>query len=203
MYDNETLLPISALQHIVFCPRQCALIHVEKLWVENLLTYQGRELHKNVHKLGHEKRRDKCKEKAMQIASYQYGIFGEADVVEFYKGGRVRIVEHKRGAPKNHNADKVQLLAQALCLEEMLNVKIEYGFLFYNKIKRREKVFFDDSLRSITTKAIDDFRSMIQNKYTPKGSYSQSCKSCSFFDICKPKIFGKKSMAEYIKRNAL
>ncbi len=203
MYSDETLLPISALQHIVFCPRQCALIHVEKLWVENLLTYQGRELHKNVHKLGHEKRRDKRKDKAMQIVSYKYGIFGEADIVEFGKGGSVRIVEHKRGSPKNHNADKVQLLAQALCLEEMLDISITHGFLFYNKIKRREKVIFDDSLRDITIKAIEDFRYMIANKYTPKGKYSPSCKSCSFFDICKPKIFEQKSVAAYIRRNAL
>ncbi len=203
MYSDEKLLPISGLQHIVFCPRQCALIHVEKLWIENSLTYQGRQLHKNVHKLGHEKRQDKRKEKAMQIVSYKYAIFGEADMVEFDKGGSVKIVEHKRGSPKNHNADKVQLCAQAMCLEEMLNISIEYGFLFYNKIKRREKVLLDDSLRGITIKAIDDFRSMMQNKYTPKGSYSPSCKSCSFFDICIPKIFDRESVAAYIKKNAL
>ncbi len=201
MYNDDELLPISALQHIIFCPRQCALIHVEKLWKENILTFQGRHLHKNVHKRGHEKRGSKNTEKSSQIASYEYGIFGEADIVEFYKDGSVHIVEHKRGKPKNHNADKVQLCAQAICLEEMLNAKIEYGFLFYNATKHREKVFFDKDLREQTINAISDFRNMFVQKITPKAQYRPSCKSCSFFDICKPKIFRHKNVGIYIKGN--
>ncbi len=90
-----------------------------------------------------------------------------------------------------------------MCLEEMQSINISHGFLFYNKIKRREKVLFDDNLRGITIKAIDDFRYMIQNKYTPKGVYSPSCKSCSFFDICIPKIFERKSVTAYIRGNVL
>lgn len=203
MYSEEELLPISALQHFVFCPRQCALIHVEKLWVENILTYQGRYLHKNVHKKGHEKRKDQRKEKSLQIASYVYGIFGEADMVEFYADGTVHIVEHKRGRPKAHQADEIQLCAQAICLEEMLDKKIEYGFLFYNETKRREKIIFDEELRRVTVKTIDDFRNMIANKYTPKGLYTASCKSCSLVEICIPKMFYKKSVKTYIKNNIL
>lgn len=201
MYAEEELLPISALQHFVFCPRQCALIHVEKLWVENVLTYQGQYLHRNVHEKGHEKRKEQMKEKSLQIASYAYGIFGEADMVEFYKDGTVHIVEHKRGKPKTHQADEIQLCAQAICLEEMLEKKIDYGFLFYNETKRREKIIFDDAIRKTTVKTIHDLRDMIANKYTPKGSYKASCKSCSFFEICIPKIFDKKSVKTYIKNN--
>ncbi|VAW34145.1 CRISPR-associated RecB family exonuclease Cas4 [hydrothermal vent metagenome] len=153
MYDEDDLLPLSALQHILFCERQCALIHIEQLWVENMFTAQGRIMHERVDRSGGESRGDIRIEFALPLRSLRLGLIGKADAVEFHRqseGNPAWLpfpVEHKRGRPKKDNCDKVQLCAQALCLEETLSLTIPQGALFYGKNRRRQLVEFDEVLR--------------------------------------------------------
>lgn len=143
-------LPISALQHWLFCPRQCALIHVERLWAENQLTAEGRVLHARADGGAGDRRKGVRTLRAVQIGSERLGLHGVADVVEIH-GDRILPVEYKRGRPKPHRADEVQLCAQALCLEEMTGRAIAEGALFYGETRRRQVVPFDSDLRSLTS----------------------------------------------------
>src|SRR3989337_821592 len=138
--STDDLIMLSALQHYVFCPRQCALIHIEQLWAENVLTAEGRIMHDKVDTANRESRGNIRIEYGVPMRSLRLGLIGKADVVEFHKDGDRWIpfpVEYKRGKPKPGNCDKVQLCAQAICLEEMLSVRIPKGALFYGKTKRR------------------------------------------------------------------
>ncbi|HDZ02544.1 MAG TPA: CRISPR-associated protein Cas4, partial [Nitrospirae bacterium] len=138
-YTEDNLLPLSALQHLLFCERQCALIHIEQAWGENLFTAEGRIMHDRVDTAKHETRRNIRTEFGVPLRSLRLGLIGKADAVEFHKRGNMWHpfpVEYKRGKPKQDNSDKVQLCAQALCLEEMMNVEIPKGALFYGKTRR-------------------------------------------------------------------
>ena len=157
MYSEDQLLPLSGLQHLLFCERQCALIHIEQIWNENLYTAEGRILHERVDRGGHETRCRVRIEYGLPIRSLSLGLIGKADVVEFHlqKDGiwQPYPVEYKRGRPKKAPWDKVQLCAQAMCLEEMLETQIAEGALFYGKTRRRQRVVFDEALRSETKAA--------------------------------------------------
>ncbi len=195
-YNEDEYLPLSALQHIVFCKRQCALIHVEQLWLENKLTAEGRIIHERVDR-GDSSEKGKVRiEYSLPIKSSLLGVTGKADVVEFYKQNTKWIpypVEYKRGKSKKDNCDKVQLCAQAICLEEMTKVKVEKGSLFYGKTKRREDVEFTDSLREETLKAAKELHEMFRQGNTPKPEYSKKCDTCSFIDVCIPKALSSSS----------
>ena len=146
MYSEDDLLPISALQHLTFCRRQCALIHIEQLWVDNIFTAQGNVLHERVHDEKRESRRDVRLEHGMPLRSLRLGLVGKGDVVEFHrdvsgKSWRPFPVEYKRGRNKEEECDRVQLCAQALCLEEMLGVGAASGAIYYGKDRRRVEVF--------------------------------------------------------------
>jgi CRISPR-associated exonuclease Cas4 len=155
---EEDLIPLSALQHYLYCPRQCALIHVERLWSENRLTAEGRLLHETTAEPGTEQRRGVRTVMAMPIASRRLGVSGIADVVEMHKDEAGRWhpfpVEYKRGRPKAHRADEVQLCAQAMALEEMLAIDIAEGALFYGTPRRRTVVAFDAELRRLYSATI-------------------------------------------------
>ena len=170
-YCEDELLPLSALQHIQFCERQCALIHVEQLWEENLFTAQGRVMHERVDVVGGESRRDVRIVHAMPLRSLRLGLVGKADVVEFHRQGDGRWqpfpVEYKRGRPKRYNWDKVQLCAQAICLEEMLTCVVPEGALFYGKTKRRQSISFDKGLRAQTEAAAVLLHELIRAGRTP------------------------------------
>lgn len=189
--DKDDFIPISALQHYLYCPRQCALIHVEQLWEESRHTAEGRVLHERADKPRGERRRGVRTVTAMPLANEALGISGIADVVEFHgdpAGKRVFPVEYKRGRPKAHRADEVQLCAQALCLEAMLGHPILQGALFYGEARRRNEVTFDDELRQITKDTIDATRVMLQSGTTPLAEYSpKRCDACSLIDLCQPK----------------
>jgi len=204
MHNEDDLLMLSALQHLLFCPRQCALIHIEQLWVENRLTAEGRLMHERVHKAGRESRTGKRIEYDLPLRSLELGLSGRADVVEFYKDGhgwQPYPVEYKRGKAKRDDSDKVQLCAQALCLEEMLDVCIDKGALFYGKNHRRLEVVFDPRLRQITQDAALELHELFRLRETPKPKYSKKCQSCSFESICLPKTMGKKrTVAAYLHR---
>ncbi len=205
MEDAVRLIPLSALQHYLFCPRQCALIHLEQQWAENRYTAEGRILHERADRLGHERRRGVHTAMALPLASQAHGLTGVADVVEFDESRQpavVRPIEYKRGRPKAHRADEVQLCAQALCLEEMLNVEIEHGALFYGKTRRRKDVPFDDELRALTLEVIASTRALFDGNRTPPTVYeAKRCDRCSLLDACQPQVMGKqRSVSRWLAR---
>lgn len=189
--DDEDLIPISALQHYLYCPRQCALIHVERQWAESRHTAEGRLLHDRVDRPIAERRKGVRTVTAMPLLSPPLGITGVADVVEFHQSDAAEIafpVEYKRGAPKAHRADDVQLCAQALCLEAMLGSEVPSGALFYGKTRRRKEVRFDESLRTLTRETIEAARQMILAHRTPTALYEpKRCDACSLIDLCQPR----------------
>jgi CRISPR-associated exonuclease Cas4 len=191
MYLEDDLLPISALQHLLFCERQCALIHIEQVWVENIFTAQGRVMHECVHSEAAESRRDTRVEFGMPVRSLRLGLIGKTDVVEFHlmpdKSWRPFPVEYKRGKKKPDNRDNVQLCAQALCLEETLGASIPSGAIFYGKERRRTDVAFDAALREETERTARRLRDLIQSGQTPKAVYKPECDSCSLINYCLPK----------------
>src|SRR3972149_5631734 len=176
--STDDLIMLSALQHFVFCPRQCALIHIEQLWAENVLTAEGRIMHDKVDTANRESRGNIRIEYGVPMRSLRLGLIGKADVVEFHKDGGRWIpfpVEYKRGKPKPGNCDKVQLCAQAICLEEMMNIEIPDGALFYGQTRRREDVIFDEKLRRETEEAARRGHELIESGITPKAEYSKKC----------------------------
>jgi len=195
--ENE-FIQLSALQHILFCERQCALIHVEQLWVENLFTAEGRIMHERVDR-GDRKDIGRIRvEYGLPLKSQRLGVSGKADVVEFHPGEGKKEqwvpfpVEYKRGKPKKNVSDKVQLCAQALCLEEMLGHRVEQGALFYGKTRRRLDVVFDDALRQVTCETAQKVHDLIESGTTPRAKYEKKCDTCSFLNLCLPKTIGKK-----------
>ena len=206
-YTNkeDDLIMLSALQHYVFCPRQCALIHIEQIWDENRLTAEGRIIHEKVHEEGDESRGKVRIVRGAPLRSLRMGLIGKADVVEFHRlsGNQWQPfpVEYKRGKPKTNDCDKVQLCAQAMCLEEMLGVEIQHGALFYGKTRRRQDVVFDNALRSKTEKTAGKARTLIESGQTPQPVYSKKCKSCSLVAECLPKTIEKrKSVNRYLTK---
>lgn len=202
--EDDDLIPISALQHYLYCPRQCALIHLEQQWAENRQTAEGLLLHQRVDKPLAERRRGVRTVTAMPLLSLELGITGKADAVEFHVGDtgeRAFPVEYKRGRPKAHRADEVQLCAQALCLEAMLGTSVESGALFYGQTRRRQDVVFDSTLRELTRQVIADTRRMLASGKTPSASYSpQLCDRCSLIDICQPRWLGRRDIDAWLRR---
>ena len=196
MYTEENFFMLSALQHYIFCPRQCALIHVEQLWTENLFTADGRVMHEHVHEEGRESRGDVRIERGVPLCSMRLGLSGKSDVVEFHRrADGVWLpfpVEYKRGKPKPDECDTVQLCAQAFCLEEMLKVEIPAGALFYGKTRRRTDVRFDGPLRLRTEETAMQVHRLIESGKTPEPVYSPKCESCSLINLCLPKTAGKR-----------
>jgi CRISPR-associated exonuclease Cas4 len=200
-HPDETIA-LSALQHYLFCPRQCALIHVEQIWSENIYTVEGRVLHEQADKPYAESRRGVRTVTAMPLSNDELGIAGIADVVEFHRleeerAERAYPVEYKRGRPKAHRADEVQLCAQALCLEFMLKQSIAEGALYYGKTRRRRVVRIDAELRALTIGTIQAVRALVRDGRTPKASYeTHRCDSCSLIDDCRPQMLGRHASAK-------
>ena len=214
--SEESTVMLSALQHYLFCPRQCALIHVEGVWTENFLTAAGRQLHERVDRRGGETRRDVHLATALRLVSKRLGLTGVADMVEFHSeespndenGCRIAAklsgrsgfwrpfpVEYKRGSPKAHRADEVQLCAQALCLEEMLGVTIASGALFYGETRRRSNVTFDAELRSLTEDVAAKVHELFRSGETPLPIFTNGCRGCSLFETCRPEDVGGRDSA--------
>ena len=185
---EDELVPISALQHMLYCPRQCALIHVERQWAENRFTAEGRILHKRADAGVGERRGNMRIERGVPLRSLRLGVAGIADVIEIRDDGRLYPVEYKRGRPKTHRADEVQLCAQAMCLEEMLSVTVPEGALFYGRKRRRKAVIFDISLRALTEQTAVETRRMLATGTTPPPEYApRKCNTCSLRDVCQPR----------------
>lgn len=214
MYTEDDLIPISALQHLVFCARQAALIHIEGLWEENVLTIEGEQLHERAHDQESETTGDTRTVRGLRIRSLRLGLIGVADVVEFRrtdalgKGAVLNgvpglwqpyIIEYKHGKPKIDRSDEVQLCAQAMCLEEMLGVSIEESAFFYGKPRRRQAAAIDADLRRETEEVADRAHQLLQSGKTPPPEYGQKCRQCSLIDRCLPKAAGsQKKVQRYV-----
>ena len=197
-YNEDDLIMLSALQHFVFCERQCALIHIEQVWEENRLTAEGHILHERVHEQDSESWGEVRIERGIALRSLRLGLSGVADVIEFHQvPGENKWqpfpVEYKRGKPKPDSCDAVQLCAQALCLEEMLELEVMRGALYYGKIHRRHEVIFDEKLRRETEETAKQVHELIASGETPRPVYKLKCDNCSLFQLCMPKTIGKRS----------
>lgn len=205
---ESDLIALSALQHHLFCPRQCALIHVEQAWAENRLTAEGRVMHEATSEIGNEKRRGVRVVTSMPLVSRRLGVSGIADLVEMHKdeNGRWRPfpVEYKRGKPKTHRADEVQLCAQAMALEEMFEVALTEGALFYGETRRRVSVPLDDALRALTITVADETRASLASGTTPPPVYEKrKCGTCSLVELCQPKRIARAETASAWLQRAL
>ena len=222
MFSEDDLLQLSGLQHLAFCERQWGLIHLEGVWMENLFTAQGRLMHDRAHEYQVEKRGDLRIVRALWMHSLRLGLSGKADVVEFHKlaeeedpslGAKLPHtaglwkpfpVEYKRGRPKKNRCDEIQLCAQAICLEEMLEVRIPAGALFYGRTKKRTDVAFDQTLRGITESLSKRMHELTHIGITPPPEYGKKCESCSIKSACMPKeTTSGKNIQRYIESNML
>ncbi|MDQ0513375.1 CRISPR-associated protein Cas4 [Ancylobacter amanitiformis] len=189
-------IPLSALQHAVYCLRQAALIHLERLWADNRFTAEGHVLHAVADKGGARKARGVRRAMALPLACRRLNIAGVADVVEFHPtpdGGEIPFpLEYKRGKPKLHRSDEVQLCAQALCLEEMTGASVPAGALFYAETKRRTEVPFDAELRALTEETIRALAQVLAASQTPPPTLKRErCRACSLLELCRPAIVAK------------
>lgn len=183
-------LPLSALQHAVYCLRQAALIHIERMWADNRFTAEGHVMHAVADKGGGRKVRGTRRVMSLPLASRHLNISGVADVVEFIPSSAGEVpfpVEYKRGKPKLHRADEVQLCAQALCLEEMTGMSVPEGALFYGETRRRVIVPFDEELRRLTRDTVAALASVFAGGETlPPTPHRSRCRACSLLSLCRP-----------------
>lgn len=225
-FTEDELLPLSALQHLLFCERQCALIHIERLWADNRFTAEGQVLHRRAHE-GKPQSRDGVRiTRSLPLMSVRLGLIGKADVIEWrppigvfdreadwsltawlrecvtegLRGWCVTPVEYKRGRPKSNDCDRVQLCAQALCLEEMLDIEVDSGQLFYGKKRRRVDVPFDDTLRNATEQACARLHELIRGGCTPPAVREKKCDMCSLLSVCLPDAMSRGSARRYFER---
>ena len=213
MYCDEDLLQISGLQHFAFCRRQWALIYVEDQWQDNVRTVEGDLLHRRAHdEAARERRGDMLILRGLAVVSYTLGLSGKCDVVEFRadpQGVPLRgeeglwlpyPVEYKRGKPKEHLADELQLCAQALCLEEMLCCAVPAGALFYGEPRRRTAVEFSADLRQVVRDTCEERHRYARRGYTPKAKPGKYCNACSLKDLCLPQLTRRGSVSVYLQR---
>jgi CRISPR-associated exonuclease Cas4 len=217
VFSEDELVALSALQHLAFCERQCALIHIEQQWAENRLTAEGEQLHERVHGAESEGRPGIVVARGLRIQSRRLGLTGQADVVEFRLLGaeergcvrlegrpgwwRVFPVEYKRGRPKPDRRDEVQLCAQSLCLEEMLGAEIAEGAIFYGQPRRRWPVTFDAGVRGETEELAARVHALLASGKTPAAVYEKKCKNCSLIDLCMPAMPARPGqVARYMER---
>lgn len=213
IYNEDELLLLSGIQHFYYCQRQWALIHVEQQWEENVSTFQGRELHERAdNPFIKEARKDIYISRSVPIVSHTLGLYGITDVVEYrlndsgipLRGKKglwmPRPVEYKRGKEKSNQVDEVQLCAQAMCIEEMCDVEISEADLFYFRTKKRVKIVLDEDLRAEVKRICMQMHKIFKSKITPGTPKKQTnCRTCSLFDICMPRLTGKKrNISNYI-----
>lgn len=192
-------IPLSALQHATYCLRQAALIHLERLWADNRFTAEGDVLHAVADKGGKRQARGVRRVMALAVSSTRLGIAGVCDMVEFTSKAGVEVafpVEYKRGKPKLHRADEVQLCAQALCLEEMTDQPVAEGALYYAETHRRVAVPFDADLRGLTETVIAELSDVFASGITPPPTPHKSrCRACSLLELCRPQLYARPVLA--------
>ncbi|MDK2125298.1 CRISPR-associated protein Cas4 [Parachitinimonas caeni] len=186
-------IPISALQHWRYCPRQCALIHIEQTFDDNVYTARGNALHARVDTPGEDRHAGNRVIRAMPIWSEQLGLIGRADAVEILPDGSPYPIEYKQGRRKAKRYDELQLAAQALCLEEMIGKAVPEGALFYASSGKRRVVTIDTSLRQQVQQATEAVRSMLQAGKLPPPVNDDRCRDCSLYDRCQPQALADTS----------
>ena len=199
---DEGWLMISALQHYAYCPRQFALIHIEQAWEENRFTAEGRVLHERVDSGVAEQRHGVRYERGVLLRSQRYRLTGKMDLMEIELGDPPRYfpVEYKRGKPKTEDWDRIQLCAQALCVEEMRNVQVKEGAIWYWEVRKREPVVISETLREATIAIIEGAASLLESGKTPPPTECRKrCHACSLTDICEPDTFRRDHSASYIR----
>lgn len=228
MYNEGDLLPISLLQHLLFCERRAALVHIEGIWEDNLFTVEGSHLHKKVdNEIPIESRGDVRISRGLLLRSLELGLAGKADVVEFQRANEANNipfptseikpiaisladvsglwkpfpVEYKRGRIRHEEGFEAQLCAQAICLEEMLNCTVPEGAIYYGKPHRRLAIVFDGALREKTREAARRLHELVASGRTPQARYEKKCESCSLFSMCMPKVTGaRRSVQGYMAK---
>lgn len=217
MYSEEEMLLLSGIQHYMFCPRQWALIHIEQQWAENRLTTEGSIIHQNVdNPFLRQKNGDVITLRSVHIASSTLGLYGITDAVELIPsdsqedsitynryGGfwKPYPIEYKRGHSKPDKRDEVQLAAQVICLEEMYNINIPYGALYYNEVKHRAVIAISEDLRKATKQCAEEMHIIFSSGNIPKATSKPHCKSCSLKDICMPELSSKPIVKKYLNTN--
>lgn len=188
--DDDKQIPLSALQHYAYCPRQCALIHNEQAWSENWFTAKGQVLHQRVDRAEPETRKGIRYERSVLVESKRLGLIGKLDLLEVdTASGQHTPVEYKSGKAKTEAWDRIQVCAQALCLEDMLGIQIASAALWYWRTRRREVVPLDDSLRQHTSEVIDAVKKMFASGKTPNTvATKEKCRACSLLDLCQPDV---------------
>lgn len=198
---DARLVNISALQHFAFCQRQCALIHLEQVWQENYLTAHGRQLHERVDSGEPETRKGVRFERGVVVTAPILGLTGKLDLLEHHKVSDQFVpVEYKRGKPKANDIDKVQLCAQAMCIEEMLTVEVKQGALWYWQTRKRIEIELDTNLRGQTKDLIAQVQQLFINGRTPAPTIGKHCKACSLIDICQPNLTEHDASKSYIAK---
>lgn len=214
------MLMLSGIQHFRFCPRQWALIHIEQVWEDNALTSEGSILHKHVDDPFY---RQKCGGnivlRSVNIASHKLGLYGKSDVIELhaaddnepnyiihpkYTGHWLPVpVEYKHGKPKKDEIDEVQLVAQAICIEEMYNIKLSYGAFYYAEIRHRQEVEITDKLRETVFTCARQMHQAYESRTLPKPSGKAKCRRCSLKDLCMPELYVRPVVGQYLEQNLL
>jgi CRISPR-associated exonuclease Cas4 len=214
-YADEDMLPISGIQHFAFCRRQWALIHIEQQWSDNALTIGGQFMHERAHNEKEREVRDGVViTRGLAVASRELGLSGKCDVVEFHLSpsgapvkGRQGLytpypVEYKSGQAKADDCDRLQVCAQAMCLEGMLACSVPMGALFYGRTRRREEVEMTDALREAVRAAAREMHELFGRRHTPRVRTGKQCKRCSLTDVCLPSLGVARSAVAYIRERA-
>lgn len=213
---EESMLMLSGIQHYVFCPRQWALIHIEQQWAENKLTAEGMIIHRNVDNPDYRQMNNgKITLHSVHVASMELGIYGICDAVELmpakegdsfishpkYEGRWMPYpIEYKHGCSKTSDCDRLQLVAQVMCLEEMYGITIPQASLFYFKTRKREIVPIDAQSRDMVRTCVDEMHQLYEKGMIPPPIVKPYCKKCSLVDICLPQMHKLPSVHSYIKK---
>lgn len=184
-------IPISALEHYAYCPRQCALIHVEQVWDENLYTMRGRDVHDHVHDDSSHEVAGVRMERSLPIWSNRLRLTGKADLVEFHDDIPYP-VEYKSGRHRKGNPETIQLCAQALCLEEMFNVPVEKGALYWHGSRERREIIFTDAMRLQVEEVVAALRDMLERGIVPPPVNDKRCEGCSLRESCLPAVVAER-----------
>jgi CRISPR-associated exonuclease Cas4 len=201
MEDNQDPIPLSALQHWAYCPRQCGLIHLEQQFEDNVHTARGQAVHHLVDTPGYEVKRGVRVERALPLWSDRFGLIGKADLVEFHPDGRIYPVEFKHGRKRGRIHDDIQLAAQAMCLEDMLGRPVPQGAIYHASSHRRREVDITEDLRALVNETADAIRAMLATGILPPPVNDARCRECSLREICQPEMLAQQTRMDQLKHD--
>jgi CRISPR-associated exonuclease Cas4 len=201
MEATEDPIPLSALQHWIYCPRQCGLIHLEQQFEDNVHTARGQAVHHLVDTPGYEVKRGVRVERALPLWSDRFGLIGKADLVEFHPDGRIYPVEFKHGRKRGRIHDDIQLAAQAMCLEDMLGRPVPQGAIYHASSHRRREVDITEDLRALVRETADAIRAMLASGILPPPVNDARCRECSLREICQPELLAQQTQMDRLKQH--